>query len=490
MEEGATLKTTLEQLCRLHTSLSEEDIEILQGVASTLQLYADLAEAYFFIDCMMEDETHAIVVAESFPNIKNALYENSVVGKIVFESFEPGVFYSYRKGKKSIIRRAVTQEGRSVEQTVVPIKNADNHVIGVLIKEKETLEQERLTSSTSAHLFPAASVEKVMEDSKHHLPVVSDLLMEMFILTDEHDRLVYANPVGVKFIIEMSQTEDFYHQNVVALLPFLHPVYEQKDDVFVFDVSIDRKSLIVKKIRLRTKDKVKETLLIIQDLTELRAKEKELMMKSVVIQEIHHRVKNNLQTVASLLRLQMRNGVPEESRSSFEDTLNRIFSISSVYELILANENAEDDDVNIVELTRKICTTMVINNLFKKIDLIIRANGNKILTTSRKAVSIALIVNELVQNSLKHAFSDRDDGEITIDFMSNGDYLELHISDNGVGMKGSKSSLGMQIVQNLVVNDLNGEVLYVPEKKGTHAIITFPVSSEVVICYEEESFNR
>ena len=63
------------------------------------------------------------------------------------------------------------------------------------------------------------------------------------------------------------------------------------------------------------------TLLIIQDITELRTKEKELMMKSVVIQEIHHRVKNNLQTVASLLRLQMRKGFPKESKSYFEDTL-------------------------------------------------------------------------------------------------------------------------------------------------------------------------
>ena len=230
-------------------------------------------------------------------------------------------------------------------------------------------------------------------------------------------------------------------------------------------------------------------LLVIQDLTELRTKEKELMMKSVVIQEIHHRVKNNLQTVASLLRLQMRKGFPEESKSYFEDTLNRVFSISSVYELILANEDAEDDDVDIIELTKKVCSTMVLNESNKKVNLIIGSNGNRILTSSRKAVSIALIVNELVQNSLKHAFPEDTDGKIIVNFYSKTDSLELHISDNGVGIKQTKSSLGLEIVRNLVVNDLNGEFSYVPEDIGTHAVITFPVSPEVIIYYEKENID-
>jgi len=301
--------------------------------------------------------------------------------------------------------------------------------------------------------------------------------------------LTYANPVGVKFITEMCHTEEIQNVNLIELLPFLKPVYDQRDDVFVTELTLDRKNLIVKKIRLRKKGEMKGTLLVIQDLTELRTKEKELMMKSVVIQEIHHRVKNNLQTVASLLRLQMRKGISEESKSYFEDTLNRVFSISSVYELILANEDAEADDVDIIQLTKKVCSTMTLNGPNKKVGLIIRSNGNRILTSSRKAVSIALIVNELVQNSLKHAFPGDTHGEVTVDFYSQADSLELHITDNGVGIKQTKSSLGLEIVRNLVENDLNGEFSYMPEDVGTHAVIMFPVSPEVIIYYEKENID-
>ncbi|WP_203247478.1 sensor histidine kinase [Sporosarcina beigongshangi] len=479
--------STLEQLCSLYTELTEEDIRILKNTASTLQMYADLSDAYMFIDCKMKDSENAIVVAEAFPKSVESVYENSVVGKIVFDTFEPGVFYSYRQGKKSVIRQAVTQEGRSVEQSVVPIKNDLHQVIGVLIQEKEVDYPAANQNNQQKDSLGQGSIDYVMGDNSNDMPMVSDLLMEIFLLTDNENKLIYANPVGVKFITEMSRTEEIQNRNLVELLPFLNPVYNQQDDVFVFELTVDHKNLVVKKVRLRKKDKMRGTLLIIQDLTELRTKEKELMMKSVVIQEIHHRVKNNLQTVASLLRLQMRRGFPEESRSYFEDTLNRIFSISSVYELILANEDAEDDDVNIVELTRKVCSTMVVNELHKKVNLIISSNGNRILTSSRKAVSIALIVNELVQNSLKHAFPEDVQGEIVVDFLSNKDFLELHIFDNGVGMREPKTSLGLEIVHNLVVNDLNGEFSYLPENIGTHAVITFPVSPEVIIYYEKEN---
>jgi two-component system, sensor histidine kinase PdtaS len=481
--------TTLEQLCNSYTDLFDDDIQVLKKVAATLPLYADLSDAYMFIDCMMSNNEHAIIVAEAFPDKMNSIYENSVVGKIVFDTFEPGVFYSYRNGKKSVIRHAVTQEGKSVEQSVVPIKNNSDHVIGVLIQEKEVDYLASYRNEPQSLSYGQGSFDYMQNKNSGDMPIISDLLMEICLLTDQDHRLTYANPIGVKFITEMSHTEEILHKNLEELLPFIKPVFDQMDDVFVFELTLENKYLVVKKIRLREKDKMRGTLLVIQDLTELRTKEKELMMKSVVIQEIHHRVKNNLQTVASLLRLQMRKGLPEESKPYFNETLNRIYSISSVYEIILANEDADDDDVDIIKLTRKVCSSMVGNDLHNKVDVTTKSNGYCILTSSRKAVSIALIVNELVQNSLKHAFPEDILGEIIVDFHSNQGFLELHIFDNGVGMKKPKTSLGLEIVQNLVVNDLNGEFHYLPEVKGTHAVITFPVSPEVVIYDEKENLD-
>ena len=479
--------TTLETLCRTYTDLTADDIEILKKVASTLQLYADLADAYMFIDCRMSNKNQAIVVAEAFPQKMESIYDNSVVGKIVFDPFEPGVFYSYRNGRKSVIRQAVTQEGISVEQSVVPIKNDSLDVIGVLIQEKKTESPGSAVTQTERKIlsFDQELIDYGLGDGGSESPNISDLLMEVILLTDQENRITYANLGGIKFISEMGHTEEFLNANLVELLPFIKPVYDQKEDVFVFEIAVENKTFVVKKIKLRKKDKTQGTLLVIHDITELRTKEKELMMKSVVIQEIHHRVKNNLQTIASLLRLQMRKGLPEESKSHFNDTLNRIYSISSVYEIILANEDADEDDIDIIELTKKVCSTLVHNH----IDLVMQSNGNRITASSKKAVSIALIVNELVQNSLKHAFPEEASGKITVDFCLNEEHLELHIFDNGVGMKKTNASLGLEIVHNLVANDLDGEFHYLPKDLGTHAVVAFPVSREVVIYHENENIN-
>ncbi len=472
------IKATVEQLCKQHTELTDQDVQILQEMAFSLQTYADLSDSYMFIDCKLEPSNQAIVVAEAFPVGSVPLYNNSVIGKVVFESFEPGVFYSYRNGKKSIIRQAMTQEGIVVDQTVVPIKNKYHQVIGVLISEKQVTSDLVIDDVKKFSVVTETAEDKLANSG---LDVVSDLLIEILILTDTNNQLIYANPSGLKLISEMSGQDTILNRNLLEMLPFLGTVFEHEDDVFVFELTIQRKHLIVKKIRMRGKNDSQETLLIVQDITELRMKEKELMMKSVVIKEIHHRVKNNLQTVASLIRLQMRNGMPLESRSSFEETLNRIYSISSVYEIILTKEDADDDDVNIINLTRKICSTMVLNEYNLKVDLIIEPNGHKIVTTSKKAVSIALIINELIQNSLKHAFQGKQEGIIDVEFTVDDDFVELHVSDNGVGMKNPQTSLGTEIIHNLVTNDLNGEFLYVPREVGTHAVINFPVGAEVEI---------
>ncbi|OXS76686.1 sensor histidine kinase [Domibacillus enclensis] len=487
-------ETALEQLCRLYTDLTDSDIQVLKETAKTLPLYAELSGHYMFIDCMMKSSGQAVVVAEALPRTPEAAYKESVVGKIVFETFEPGVHYSHRTGKKSIRHRAITQEGKMVEQSVVPIRNDQHEVIGTLITEAEIAGAAGSFAKAAERpniSFGSEALGHLLADTVDDYPIVTDLLMEIFLVTDADQRLVYANPAGVRFIHEMNEAEDIQNKPILTLLPFLTELLEHQEEVFISEVSVASKTLEVKKVKMHSKtNELKGILFIIQDLTELRTKEKELLMKSVVIKEIHHRVKNNLQTVASLLRLQMRKGFPAESRSHFEDTLNRIFSISSVYEMILANEHADEDDVDLIELTRKIGSTMVLNDLNQKVDLIIESNGNKILTSSRKAVSIALIVNELIQNSLKHAFPGELSGTIQVDFFSHKKFAELHIRDNGVGMAGAAFSLGLEIVHNLVVNDLAGEFSYKNVESGTHAAITFPLSPEVVIHYEKTDSDR
>src|SRR5699024_8295809 len=102
---------------------------------------------------------------------------------------------------------------------------------------------------------------------------------------------------------------------------------------------------------------------------------------------------------------------------------------------ILSNDDSSSELVNIVELTRKVCSKLVINSVYKNIDLIIQTNDHIIFTSQKKAVSISLIINELVQNILKHAFQPEEEGDIRIEFHVNEDVIEIHVIDNGIGMK-------------------------------------------------------
>ena len=470
--------SNIQSLCRNYTNLSATDIDKLIEIEATNKYYAELTDCYMFIDCMMDNLSHAIVVAEAFPNKEKGLYEKSVIGKFVFESFEPAVFTAFKQQEKSSISRAVTQEGITVEQNVIPIFNEQQQVIAVLIQEKTVKMQ--TTPKDDFQNMPFALIEHIVEPNSQPIPVVSDLLVESIILTNHENKVIYSNPAGYHFISELSGLENFDNVALDKILPFLQEVYDKGDDVFFLEITIERKSFIVKKIPIRSQnDKV--TLLIIHDLTELKLKENELMMKTFAIREIHHRVKNNLQTVTSLLRLQMRNELSAVNASAFQEALNRIYSISSVYELILENEDNAEEKVDVIALAKKIGHKMIGTSNTATIQLAFHHEHLQVFCHSKKAVSLALIICELLQNALKYAFVGRDEGAIDIHFMQEASTISLHISDNGVGMHEVKASFGMEIITRLVEYDLAGSFSIIPSEEGTHTQIQFPVSEEVFI---------
>lgn len=475
---GGLSLSNIQSLCRKYTNLSATDIEKLKEIEATLSYYAELTDCYMFIDCMLENLPHAIVVAEAFPKTESGLYEKSVIGKFVFESFEPAVFSAFKNKEKSSITRAITQEGITVEQNVIPLFNDQQQIIAVLIQEKKVDMQ--TTPKDDFRHMPFALIEHIVEPNSQPIPVVSDLLVESIILTNHENKVIYSNPAGYRFISELSGLERFDNVALNKILPFLQEVYDKGDDVFFLEITIDRKSFIVKKIPIRDQnDKV--TLLIIQDLTELKLKENELMMKTFAIREIHHRVKNNLQTVTSLLRLQMRNDLSASGASAFQEALNRIYSISSVYELILENEDNAEEKVDVIALSKKIGHKMVGTSNTSSIQLTFHHDNVQLFCHSKKAVSLALIICELLQNALKYAFIGREEGTIDIQFQEDASTISLDISDNGVGMQEVKASFGMEIITRLVEYDLAGTFSIIPSDQGTHTQIQFPVSEEVFI---------
>ncbi len=194
-----------------------------------------------------------------------------------------------------------------------------------------------------------------------------------------------------------------------------------------------------------------------------------------ILQEIHHRVKNNIQIISSLLSLQSHYIKDKMYVELLKESQNRIRSMALIHEKLYQSKNLASIDFNeYVETlvhdlirsygmnTAKIALTMKVENISLNIDA---------------AVPCGLIINELVSNALTHAFPDGREGEITVTCNLHGDALELVVSDNGVGIPEdldfkNTDSLGLRLVTILAEDQLNGKIT-LDRSKGTAFRITF-----------------
>ncbi|WP_281974668.1 sensor histidine kinase [Halobacillus litoralis] len=466
----------IETLCKEKTTLEAADIERVKEVSQSMQMMADLSRAHIFIDCLLADEKHAIVVAEASPSTARPIYQNKVVGNTAYGTFEPAVLYCLRSGKTLASNRAITQERKKVEQSVVPVWNGEK-VVGVMIMEKDISDQLEKKERIETLSKTTESLSGLLLSHSDRQPLVPELMEEALFFVGHEGELMYSNPAAINLLDELIGGTCEYGENLLEYLPILTKVVEQKDELLVTEMEAFDKSFKIKKIRLPINDKYNGMFIILRDLTDLREKEKELIIKSVAIKEIHHRVKNNLQTVASLLRLQMRRGIPEESKIHFTESLNRILSIASVYEVILSNSSI--DEVDIFELTERIGDMLVYNG-FSNMKITVDYTGDRLNIESDRAVSIALIINELIQNCVNHAFEGRQRGHIDVIFEQRTDMMDVIVRDDGIGYKKKKSSsLGLEIVRRMVEHDLSGVFQIEGMKKGTEAKLTFPREGRV-----------
>ncbi|WYM01889.1 MAG: histidine kinase dimerization/phosphoacceptor domain -containing protein [Gloeotrichia echinulata DVL01] len=199
-----------------------------------------------------------------------------------------------------------------------------------------------------------------------------------------------------------------------------------------------------------------------------------LKEKDVLLKEIHHRVKNNLQIISSLLRLQAKYINDKQALEMFQDSHNRVRAMAMLHEnLYQSNDLAR---IGISDYIQNV-TNSLIRSYGVNRDIKIHLNIDKSLLKIDTAIPCGLIVNELISNSIKHAFTDKDAGDIYVDFIKLplNKYL-LNVSDNGVGLPQDievhkQQSLGLQLVWNLV-EQLEGTIAF-NTSLGTVFTITF-----------------
>jgi two-component sensor histidine kinase len=201
-----------------------------------------------------------------------------------------------------------------------------------------------------------------------------------------------------------------------------------------------------------------------------------LVVQTAVLQEMHHRVKNSLQTIASLLRLQLRVGKFDSPKQALTQSINRIQSIASVHEL-LSNENL--DDVPIKRLAETILNATARGLLPDARRVTISVQGDDFLLPSGQATYVALILNELIQNAVEHGLKGTLGHELVVNVARDEDNVTLDVTNDGEPLPANfdirrDRSLGLRIVESLVRDNLLGEFEMASEDARTRSTVRFP----------------
>jgi two-component sensor histidine kinase len=477
LKEIAGKKNMLGDLCRANTDLSEEDIEILEGIEKNLSMISKLAGEVVFIDCLTRDADTAIVVAEAKPSNYSALYKNSVIGMLALRKNEPAVLRTLEIGLETTDLKAITQENIMVKQNTVPIKNESGKVIGVLIMEKDITED--VSKSRNMEILSETTEQLAqtlinLKDGEGESTVDYNLINDAIVIFDEWGRSIYANYSAEELYRKLGYKDKIvgmkFDNLVLSETKFLAIVKTGKAEVFETNVG---RLCLQAKYAVTKRNNNCTVIMLIKDITDIKQKEKELILKSVAIREIHHRVKNNLQTIASILRLQSRRINSIEAKKSFQESISRVLSIAAVHE-VLAQNGIEDIDIK--NILAKIKDIAIRTGIQYSKNIKVELLGDSFNVNSDKATSIAIVLNELLENSIKHAFNKVEEGNIQIIIEKGIMYSSISVIDTGSGFDLSlkkNESLGLNIVNSIVKDKLNGNLNIESNEWGTNAIFYF-----------------
>jgi two-component sensor histidine kinase len=474
--------------------LLADDRVILEKVAGHLPLLADLTHADAVLFARVAD--HAVVIAQAQPVPVPSPYALPVeVGRTMTREEAPQVFRVLMDSHRNQVSTTVIR-GAPVLQEVFAIRNARGEAIGALRSEMLLIEHERQRKrhavfrraiARARDLIVAGRMsggEKLGRLGVHDGVMVIDSTgrIEYLSAPAEHlyRRLGYADNL-VKTQLQELETNEYICFKAMELGVCLELRVQEHDLVWIKRVVplvssedagwparlIGRGSVIT------------GALVAIQDVTDELQNEQELRIKTAMIQEIHHRVKNNLQTIAALLRLQARRTQNAEVADQLRESVGRIISIAVVHEFLSHEENSV---INIHEVSNRILAEVRNGVLDHNRPISLSLEGSRSFQLpAQQATSSALIINELVQNAVEHAFVGRPGGSIVVRLIEQGDSLCIEIQDDGRGLPPEfdalrQGGLGLQIVRSLVREDLKGEfeLLRTTNGDGVHAVVSFP----------------
>jgi PAS domain S-box-containing protein len=358
------------------------------------------------------------------------------------------------------------------------------------IEKKNIAELRRRNEELRQKVIERKRVEEALKESEEKFRAIFDNAIDGILLADVEDKRFY---IGNKMICQMLgyTPEEIKNLGVMDIHPkeYLPYVIEQikkqlrKEMTLVKDIPVQRKDGAIfyadinsSPIRLAGKTYLMG---IFRDVTERKRAEEQirasLREKEVLLKEIHHRVKNNLQVISSLLRLQSQYAQDKGDVEIFKESQNRIKSMALVHEKLYQSKDLAN--INFHEYV-----SLLANGLFRSYGvntdkIALKTDIEDIMLGVDVAIPCALIINELVSNSLKYAFPGNKEGEIKITLRTlDESAMDLTVADNGIGMPAdinfrSSESLGLKLVT-ILTNQIEGE-LEMDRSEGTRFRIKF-----------------
>lgn len=477
--------------------LTEEDIGILRRIEGDLPILADISRADTLIYCRLAED-QALVVAQARPHSVPPIYDEPLCGEVMVAPEKPAIFDTLESGSSTRGTHGVIAEGAPVVQEAQPICGVEGRVIAALSVEKTIIEKERHRHRSIRFRKALERLqEMVLQGELEGLHTLSPFGEEDGIfLVDQRHRIRYSSAIATNLYRRLGYMETLEKKSLSSLNTSDDALVEKvfQDKRCVEEEAQERGRVWIRKAipifaqsdtvplsrRLLRLPKPPEravtgVLIMIHDATAARRQEKEARIRSAMTQEIHHRVKNNLQTIASLLRLQSRRTDSEEVRRVLLDSVSRILSVAVVHEFLSEHESRV---INVKDVSRRILEQLRQGVVREEEGISFSLRGPNIYLPTQQATACALIINELLQNALEHGFSPLQGGEISVELQDDADRVTLKISDSGKGLPDGfdlkeDSHLGLTIVQTLVKDDLRGG-FELRDGRGVEAVVTFP----------------
>ena len=489
--------STLRDLVLEHTSLAGDDVEHLHRLAGDWQLISDLSFADLLLWVPVGSGEEYLCVAQVRPVTAPTAYQDDQVGRVSGGAEVAHLHIARSQGRIWREGDPVWYGDTPARHEAIPVRRKGSPAVIAVVGRDTNLSTARTPSQLELnYLTTADDLAQMVADgafppppSKASEPAAAPRVGDGLIRLDASGSVSYASPNAQSAFRRLGLPAHLVGEDLAAVVarladdPLEGTELSRRIRTAVGGVQPGRKemsargaSVLMRAIPLKPGGVPIGALVLVRDLTEVRRRDLALMTKDATIREIHHRVKNNLQTVAALLRLQARRA--PAARVALEESVRRVASIALVHETLAMTSDEVVEFDGIVDRVASAAAEVAASDA----KVTIRREGRFGVLPAEIATPLVMVLNELLVNAVGHGFAEGDGGEVAVTASRQGKELHVSVADTGKGLPqdfdlDSSERLGLQIVRTLVAGELRGTIVLHPRPiTGTEAVLSIPVT--------------